>query len=81
MNQHDLMNAKQDRLARTVLEMAGEIEADEERIKAAILSAAQSGDSATVARIVRRWMDRPVREVATWLSSRLDRDSTSQRCE
>ena len=75
------MSAKQDHLARIVLEIASAIEADEERIKTAILSAAQSGDSATVARIVRRWMDRPVREVAAWLSGRLDRESTSYRCE
>lgn len=71
-DRNGLMSENQDRLARTVLEMAGEIEADEQRIKAAILSAAKLGDSVTVARIVRRWMNRPVREVANWLAGRMD---------
>lgn len=71
MDPNKRLRAKQERLARTVLQIAGEVEADEQRVKEAILSAAEAGDSDTVARIMRRWMRRPVREVVEKLSNLL----------
>jgi hypothetical protein len=46
-----------------VLEMAGELEADEKLIKEAILAAAESGKTDEVAAIVRRWLALPIKEV------------------
>jgi len=46
-----------------VLEMAGELEADEKLIKEAILAAAESGNTNEVASIVRRWLALPIRDV------------------
>lgn len=45
--------------ARTVLDVAAEVEAAETNIKHAILAAAQAGDCARVAEIVTRWLDTP----------------------
>ena len=52
-----------DALARTVLEIAEEVERDERRIKHEILEAAGHGDLAVIVRIVRRWLELPVRQV------------------
>jgi hypothetical protein len=57
------MAQPQHALARTVLEIAAEVERDERRIKHEILEAAGRGDLAAVIRIVRRWLEVPVREV------------------
>ena len=45
MAEHDSLGPTSDQLARMVLEMAGELEADEKLIKEAILAAAESGDT------------------------------------
>lgn len=64
------MAQPQDALARTVLEIAAEVERDERRIKHEILEAAGLGDLAAVIRIVRRWLDVPVREVLAFAVER-----------
>ena len=59
----DSLGPSSDQLARMVLEMAGELEADEKLIKEAILAAAESGKTDEVAAIVRRWLALPIKEV------------------
>lgn len=59
----DSLGPSSDQLARMVLEMAGELEADEKLIKEAILAAAESGKADEVAAIVRRWLALPIRDV------------------
>ena len=63
MTEHDSLGPTSDQLARMVLEMAGELEADEKLIKEAILAAAESGNTDEVASIVRRWLALPIRDV------------------
>lgn len=50
-------------LARTLLALAAEIEADEARIREELLASARRGDLARVTTILCRWRDCPVREV------------------
>ncbi len=54
-------------LARTLLDLALEVEEAELRIKEAILQAAQRGDVALVETIITRWMTDPPVEVASSL--------------
>jgi hypothetical protein len=54
--------------ARAALELAAQVEADERRIKQAILDAARAGDMALVIGIVERWQNRPAAEVLTGLA-------------
>lgn len=56
-----------DALAEVVLQVAGEVEEAELRIKDAILAAAERGDTERVARIVRRWKIEPPAAVAAGL--------------
>lgn len=49
--------------ARTVLDIAAEVESAETRLKEAILAAAREGDCARVIDIVSRWMTVPATEV------------------
>ena len=53
-----------DRLARTLLDLAAEVELAEFEIKQAILDAARSGNAAKVEAIVKLWMTSPPVDVA-----------------
>jgi hypothetical protein len=59
------------RFDRTILDIAIQVEAAENNIKQAILSAAESGNTDAVLRIMRLWLARPATEVlaATNLST------------
>ncbi len=50
-------------LAKTLLEVAMEVERDELRIKRVILDAARRGDVGEVERIILRWLELPVGRV------------------
>ncbi len=50
-------------LAKTLLEVAMEVERDELRIKRVILDAARRGDAGEVVRIILRWLELPVGRV------------------
>lgn len=56
-------------LARSLLDLAAEVEAAERSIKAALLAAIKAGDSAAAERIITRWLTLPPAEV---LEKRLD---------
>lgn len=59
--------ADYDALADTLLAVAAEVTEAEDRIKRALLEAAERGDSDQVARIVRRWLVEAPGEVAAGL--------------
>lgn len=50
-------------LARSLLELAAEMEQQEREIKRAVLAAVQGGNAPLAARLVRRWLEGPVSEV------------------
>ena len=52
-----------DAFVRVVLATAADVEADERRIKQAILEAAERGDTLAVAEIVTRWQSMPAKDV------------------
>lgn len=56
--------------ARTLLDLAAEVERDERLIKLAILDAARQGNSGMVARIVDLWLTRPPSEVLAQTSKK-----------
>lgn len=57
------MNIDTTNLVKRVLEVAGEVEVCEHRIKHEILRAAQRGDAHRVADLVQRWLEGPVADV------------------
>lgn len=52
-----------DALARTLLEVAAEVDRDEQCLKRALIEAAEQGDAPQVRALIAVWMDRPAREV------------------
>lgn len=66
----EMSDAAATRLADMLLAMATEVEQDERRLKRALMSAAERGESARVASVIRAWIDRPAREVMKLVSDR-----------
>jgi hypothetical protein len=60
-------DADYDQLADTLLVIADEMVAAEDRIKRAALAAAESGDAAAAASILRRWLEEPPTALAASL--------------
>lgn len=56
-------NPVTDSFARTLLDMAIQVEQEESRIKRAVLQALEEGNVVQVKAIVKRWLEKPVSEV------------------
>lgn len=59
----DVVNNELNQFARTVLQLANEIDAEEQLIKQELVSALQRNDVSHAMRLLQRWMDGPVTEV------------------